>query len=71
MSKTTKILNGILCVHDLPVEMLESNDGVLFLHNERDALGKLVKDFSNYGKVSLSTISCRTNSAPRRSASKC
>ncbi len=50
----TKTLNGILCVHDLPIESFESNDGVLFLHNERDPLGKLVKDFSNYGKVAIS-----------------
>ena len=50
----TKILNGILCIHDLPIDDFESNDGILFLHNEREPLGKLVKDFANYGKVAIS-----------------
>ena len=50
----TKILIGILCIHDLPIDDYESNDGILFLHNERKPLGQLIKDFAKYDKVAIS-----------------
>lgn len=51
----TKTLNGILCVHDIPVdESWEINYGVLFLHNERAPVGELVRDFAKHEKVAIS-----------------
>lgn len=50
----TKILNGILCVHDVPIESYTFNEGILFLHNERKPLAQRVAELSDYGKISLS-----------------
>lgn len=54
MKPKSKTLNGILCKHDVPVEGYECNSGILFLHNERDNLGYLIKDFSRHEKVAIS-----------------
>jgi|AntRauTorcE11898_2_1112593.scaffolds.fasta_scaffold36909_1 hypothetical protein len=49
----TNIFNGIICLHDFPVEMFEYNQRVMFLHNLRDPLGLEIKNFANYNKISL------------------
>lgn len=49
---STEILNGILCAHDIPVDDYgETNDNVLFLHNEILPLGTLIKEIADFKKI--------------------
>lgn len=50
----TKTINGIISIHDIPVESSEYNKNVIFIHNLKRPLGVELKDFAGYGsKVSL------------------
>ena len=48
------ILNGILCIHNLPIEdQWTTNDNVLFLHNLKLPLALHVKNLANNNKIAF------------------
>ena len=48
------ILNGIICLHDLPIEDDQINKKVIFLHNELKPLALLFSNFAGKRKNKIS-----------------
>ena len=46
--------NGIICLHDTPVELWEGNSNLIYLHNKKDPLGLLVHEVAEFKKISFS-----------------